>query len=80
MVQGMIFTVPFLANEYISTLEASGEQVPSMRMWGMGGDAVPLDIVYRMEKVGEGGGAAVMLPAREGCCCMDSMHLVEKVR
>ena len=44
MVQGMIFTVPFLANEYISTLEASGEQVPSMRMWGMGGDAVPLDI------------------------------------
>ena len=47
-VTGMIFTVPFLANEYLNKLN---DQYPYMRMWGMGGDAVPLDIVYRMQRV-----------------------------
>lgn len=50
-VTGMIFTVPFLANEYLNSLELLNPPYPYMRMWGMGGDAVPLDIVHRMQKL-----------------------------
>ena len=49
-VTGMIFTVPFLANEYLNS-KLLDKPYPHMRMWGMGGDAVPLDIVHRMQKV-----------------------------
>lgn len=49
-VTGMIFTVPFLANEYLNSTKLTG-QYPYMRMWGMGGDAVPIDIAHRMQKV-----------------------------
>lgn len=47
-VTGFIFTVPFLANEYLNSklLQAP---VPFMKHWGMGGDAVPLEIVHRMK-------------------------------
>lgn len=47
-VTGMIFTVPFLAKEYLRNLH---EPFPHMRMWGMGGDAVPMDIVRRMQEL-----------------------------
>ena len=49
-VTGMIFTVPFLANEYLNS-KLLDKPYPYMRMWGMGGDAVPLDIVHRMQKI-----------------------------
>lgn len=49
--QGMVFTVPFLADEYVSVVETEGQHIESMRMWGMGGDAVPLELVKRMEEV-----------------------------
>jgi hypothetical protein len=46
----MLFTVPFLADLYLS---AASRRAPMlhMRMWGMGGDAVPLDTVRRMLEV-----------------------------
>ena len=49
-VTGMIFTVPFLAKEYINSALLK-PPYPYMRMWGMGGDAVPLDVVHRMQEV-----------------------------
>jgi non-ribosomal peptide synthetase component F len=47
-VTGMIFTVPFLAKEYLNNLH---EPYPHMRMWGMGGDTVPLKIVRKMQEM-----------------------------
>lgn len=46
----MIFTVPFLADLYLTAAEQR-PPMPHMRMWGMGGDAVPLETVHRMQRV-----------------------------
>jgi len=46
--QGLIFTVPFLVSEYLKS-SALKDPYPHMKHWGMGGDAVTLDVVQSMQ-------------------------------
>lgn len=48
-VTGLIFTVPFLASEYLKSSALQGKY-PQMKHWGMGGDAVTLDVVRAMQQ------------------------------
>lgn len=49
-VSGLIFTVPFLAKLYVQSPVFDKPYV-HMKHWGMGGDAVPLDIVHQMQRI-----------------------------
>jgi amino acid adenylation domain-containing protein len=49
-VTGLIFTVPFLAKMYVQS-PIFDQPYAHMKHWGMGGDAVPLDIVHHMQRI-----------------------------